>query len=192
MTDETHKGTVDMVDKEAVRPIYSELQGYLAQAPSGDVNGPYLCDGFWDRYNEAVDELASTTGRNYKRFRLTPQQGECYIEKDRYRQALGGLIARLHAEYLKDEPVPFPSYMPPTQINVNQQQQQSVEIQLQQEIQNIIDEKLPQATKEEKTFLQKIKGTMSTVKSASEFIALVLSTAKSMGIPIEQLARLFS
>ena len=58
---------------------------------------------------------------------LSSQTLEAFVRVLDYRQKLGGLIARLHAEYFYDEPAPFAG-MPSTIIQ--QTQSQSIDIQM--------------------------------------------------------------
>ncbi len=180
-----------MADKEAIRPIYSELQGYLAQAPD---EGSTRDMGVWGDYNETIKELNSLTEKSYDKFNLTPTRGgggSQYLMYDVYRGKLGGLIARLHGEYFSDEPAPFAS-MPSTIINQTQSQSQSVQVKILLEMNDLINEKLGKAEGKEKTFLEKIKAGLSTVKNAGELITLITAAAKTVGIPIDQLASIFS
>jgi hypothetical protein len=181
-----------MVDKETIRPIYSELQGCLAQAPS-DENRSYIDNAeFWEHYNTIIKELNELTGKDYNKYTLSSMRGSdsSFLFVSLYLLKIGGLIARLHAEYFKDEPVPFAN-MPSTIINQNQSQ--SVQIEFLLEVNNLINDKLKTAKEgsKEKSFLEKIKGSLSKVKSVSQLIPLIISTAKEMGISIDQLSDLF-
>lgn len=182
-----------MADKQAIRPIYSELQGYLAQAPDPK-SGSISDEAFWSQYNDSIQQLNSLTGKNYDRFQIIPLNGQLgpFIVKDTYRQKLGGLIAHLHGEYFSDEPAPF-AEMPSTIITQSQNQNQAVHIQLLLEVSDLINEKLGkfQDGSKEKTFLEKIKASLSSVKNVSQLVSLLLTTAHQLGITIEQLFNLF-
>jgi hypothetical protein len=185
-----------MENKQAIRPIYSELQGYLAQAPSssraGDQN--IYDQAFWCQFNDTIQELNTLTGKNYDRYKLTPVRGRThqFIPKDTYRQKLGGLIAQLYGEYFSDEVAPFAA-MPSTIISQSQNQNQSVQVQLLLEVNDLIHNKLGQVQdgSKEKTFLEKIKTSLSSVKNISQLVSLLLKTAQTLGITIEQLKDLF-
>lgn len=182
-----------MADKQAIRPIYSELQGYLTQVPAGEI-ALYIDEALSKQYNAAVQELKGLTDEDYDRFTLQPERDNhpnLVISKYLYRQKLAGLIARLYGEYFSDEVAPFAS-MPSMVVHQHQNQNQSVEIQLQQEVKNLIEEKLSKAEGKEKTFWENIKGGLSTVKNVSQLVSLIMTTAKAVGIPIEQLASLFT
>jgi hypothetical protein len=183
-----------MATKEVIRPFYSEFQGLLSQSP--DVNGSVKSlydENLWEHYNQTITELNKITGKNYDRFKLQPKRGQShfYLDIATYRGMIGGLISRLHGEYFSDEQVPF-SGMPTTIINQSQTQNQSIQMLL--EINDLLHEKLNKADpgSKEKTFLEKIKGSLSGIKSVSEFVLLLITTAKSMGITIDQLASLFN
>ena len=187
-----------MNSKQDIRPIYSELQGYLAQAPN-DEHKATIGDeerAIWEQYNDTVKELNVLTGKDYDRFQLAPvtipENGRQYAHVTVYRQKLGGLITRLHAEYFSDETPPF-AEMPSTIISQSQNQNQSFHVQLLLEVNDLIHKGLsttPEGSKE-KTFLEKIKGALSSVKSVSELIALLFTTAQTSGITIEQLRNMF-
>ncbi len=183
-----------MENEQAIRPIYSELQGYLAQAP-GEKIGHIYTQELWEQYNKTIQELNSVTGKDYNRYRLTPIRGgggRLHLPNDVYHQKLGGLIARLHAEYFSGEPTPF-AEMPSTIITQSQNQSQSVQVQLLLEVNDLIHEKLGefQDGSKEKTFLEKIKASLSSVKNVRQLVSLLLKTAKTLGITIEQLKDLF-
>ena len=188
-----------MASKEEIRPIYSELQGYLTQAPKNERNDWIYEQEFWVQYNSTVQELNLLTGsgEDYAKFKLTPivqhhgGVSTTHITKDMYRQKLGGLIARLHGEYFSDEPAPF-AQMPSTVISQNQSQ--SLQVQLLLEVNDLIHEKLGKAEdgSKEKTFLEKVKASLSSVKNISQLIVLLLKLAHDSGISIEQLKVLFS
>jgi hypothetical protein len=180
-----------MASKEEVRPIYAELQGYLTQIP--DKKEYFYIDNhfIWEQYNALIEELQKVTGRKYIRFLLVPNGGQ--IETILYRQNLGGLIARLHGEYFSNEVAPF-AEMPSTIITQSQNQTQSLHIQLLLEVSDLIHKKLstvPEGSKE-KTFLERIKASLSSVKDISHLVTLFMTTAHQLGITIEQLKTLFT
>jgi len=183
-----------MATKEDIRPLYSEIQGYLSQAPDTNEKTQVLRDkNLWEHYNQTINELNMVTGENYDRFKVEPQRSQLglYLYPTTYRGKIGGLISRLHGKYFSDEPVPF-SGMPTTVINQSQTQNQSIQMLL--EINDLLHEKLSKAESgsKEKTFLEKIKGSLSSIKNVSEFVLLLITTAKSMGITIDQLIALFN
>ena len=183
-----------MADKETIRPIYSELQGCLEQTPKPEKAYSTMDDEqAWNHYHSIIDELNELTGKDYNKFRVVPKRGQVrfMVNIGTYRQKLGGLIARLHGEYFSDEPAPFAS-MPSTIISQNQNQ--SVHIEFLMEFNNLINDKMNKVKEgtPEKKFLEKVRGTLSKVKNVSQFVTLVIMTAKEMGISLDQLASLFS
>ncbi|KKT77084.1 MAG: hypothetical protein UW73_C0028G0009 [Microgenomates group bacterium GW2011_GWB1_44_8] len=186
--------------KEKIRPIYSELQGYLAQAPKLENPLDRSSDKtLWTQVNNTINELNGVSAKNYDSFKLDPefmdQRGMIphhYIKISAYRMKLGGLIARLHAEYFSDEPAPF-SGMPTTIISQTQQQNQSFQIQMLLEIQSRIDEKIPKFDEDskEKKFLEKIKESLASVGNVSQLIALLLRVGKDIGLTVDQIFNIF-
>jgi len=185
-----------MASKEEVRPIYSELQGYLAQAPNtGDkINTAIYDEGFWEQFHNTINQLNEVTGKDYNRYKIEPLRGQMglFIRTLTYCQKLGGLIARLHGEYFSDEVAPF-AEMPSTIITQSQNQSQSLHVQLLLEVNDLIHKKLGtvQEGSKEKTFLEKIKASLSSVKDVSQLVSLLITTAQQVGITIEQLKTLF-
>lgn len=182
--------------KEKIRPIYFELQGYLSQAPELKNPADRTEDKtLWDQVNNTINELNTVSGKNYDNFKLNPvfinQRGlipHHAIKISAYRLKLGGLIARLHGEYFSDEPAPF-SGMPTTVISQTQQQTQSFQVQMLLEIQSKIDERVSKFDEgsKERTFLEKIKSSLVSVKNITELIMLILATGKGLGLTIEQI-----
>ena len=83
--------------------------------------------------------------------------------------------------------------MPSTVIQQSQDQSQSVHIEFMLDVNNFINDRL-HAAKEgstERTFLEKIRGSLNKVKNVSQLIPLIMQTAKEMGISIDQLSDLF-
>ncbi|OHB60659.1 MAG: hypothetical protein A2167_04585 [Planctomycetes bacterium RBG_13_46_10] len=185
-----------MAEKEKIRPIYHELQGYLSQAPDEKGARDVIYDSaYWEQYNSTIDELNNISGNNYDRFKISPVQGQAGLRVVicTYRSKLSGLISRLHGEFFSDEPAPF-SEMPTTVISQSQQQSQSFQIQMLLEIQSKIDEKLPkfdEGTKERK-FLEKVKSSLASIRNIAGLISLLLKVAKECGLSIEDLRNLFN
>jgi len=178
--------------KEKIRPIYEELQGYLSQTPLP--KEPYDSSddsSLWEQYNQAIEELNNISGKNYDRFRITPLSGGdgyTFIRLLVYRNKLGGLISRLYGEYFSGEPAPF-SGKPGTVITQTQQQSQSFQIQMLLEVQSKIDEKIPKFDKgsKERGFLEKIKGSLASVRNVAELISLLLKTGRDIGLTVDQI-----
>jgi hypothetical protein len=186
-----------MDNKLAIKTIYCELQGYLTHAPVNDKTSSIHDPAFWEQYNSSIAELNKVTGKDYNKFILTPRRGGgeshyLYLEKDTYRQKLSGLIAHLYGEYFSDEVAPFKE-MPSTIITQSQNQNQSVHVQMILEVSDLIHDKLSkvQEGSKEKTFLEKIKSSLSTVKDVGQLISLIMATAHELSIPIQELAKLF-
>lgn len=98
-----------MVEKEKIRPFYSELQGYLSQAPAdGGVSYDML-----EQVNQAIENLSRVTGEDYSRFKMVskvePDDDPLYaaLEVDLYRSKLDGLIMNIHGQYFSTERPPF-------------------------------------------------------------------------------------
>lgn len=180
--------------KNKVRPVYSELQGYLSQAPS---SGGFKIGNVRTLINKAICDLNIITSYDYNRYLI--QIEECYgspakeyLDTSVYKGKLGGLIARLHGEYFSDEQAPF-SGMPSTVINATQTQTQNIDIQMLLNIQSKIDEKLNQFAEgsKEKTFLQRLKGSLSGIKDVTQLFISLIAIAKELGISVDELSNIF-
>ncbi len=175
-----------MSDK--IRPIYTELQGYLEQAPP--LKNLFFDDeNVWLRYNDTIDELSNVSGEDYSRFKvkIKAYSGDSMVSVNEYRSNLSGLISRLYGAYFKDEQAPF-SGMPSTVIHQNQQQGQNVNVQILLEFRSFLDKKLNEVTDEkEKGFLEKIKAPLSGIKNVTDLIRLILSTGVETGMTIERI-----
>src|SRR3989344_1811442 len=99
-----------MDNKIQVAPIYSELQGYLSQAPD-KTSSSLTAEAVWERYNQTINELNSVSGNNYNDFLIKPKAsentGRLYVDVLDYRGKLGGIIGRLYREFFSDEIAPF-------------------------------------------------------------------------------------
>ena len=180
--------------KEKIRPIYSELQGYLAQAPEiKDASDSIYDLSIINQYNKTIKELSDISEKDYERFQIKGREikrGESYesVKIITYRGKIGGLVASLYGEYFSDEPAPF-SGMPNTVINQTQQQNQSFQVQMLLEIQSKIDEKISEFKEgtKEKNFLDKIKGSLSSIRNTTELLALILKSGKDFSLTVEQI-----
>jgi hypothetical protein len=180
--------------KKDVRPIYSELQGYLSQAPKANKSEDTISDkALWLQYNDTVNILSKITEEDYSRFRIEPIQGQYanFIRINTYRQKLGGLISRLHGEYFSAEPPPFIG-MPSTVITQTQQQVQSFSVIL-LDMQDKINEQIQNYDKgsEERKFLDKLKDSLRGITNVTQLFNQLFMLAKQFGLSIEQLERLF-
>ena len=179
--------------KEKIRPLYSELQGYLSQAPTARSPGDYSNDeSLWLQYNQSVDLLSAISEQDYSRFRIAPVRDkyEDFVRINTYRKKLGGLISSLHGEYFADEPSPL-SGSPSTIISQTQQQSQSIQMLL--DIQSKIDENLSKYTdgSPERGFLEKFKSSLGSVSSVTDLFKLCFKLAKDFGISIATLLKIF-
>lgn len=182
--------------KEKIRPIYAFFQGCLSQAPDMNKYPLIQSPSVWKLVNLKIDKLNTISGEDFSEYELSPIGRPHFSEEslatDTYRTTLGGLISELHGRYFSDEPAPF-SGMPST-VNIQTQlQNQTVHVQMLLEIQSKIDQKLQEYDEgtKEKTFLQKVKGSLSSIKDTVGLIALLLNTAKECGLSIDVLKSIF-
>lgn len=188
---------MNTTSKEKIRPTYSELQGYLAQAPRDEKQYALLTGEYtWEHYHSAIKELNDITEKDYDRFKVSPRRNEDYgpfITIGEYVTRLGGLISRLHAEYFADEPAPF-SGMPSTIITQQQAQTQSTNVKILLDLQSKIDSQISQYEEgtNERTYLEKIKAGLSDIRDVTELVRLLLRTGKDYGLTIDKILTFFS
>lgn len=188
--------------KDNIRPFYFELQGYFVEAPP--LSNVYSYDTVLvENLNDLINKISAITKEDYERFKvkiILPISDEhdsfvspATFQIQEYRSHLSGLISRLHGQFFLNESHPF-AEMPKTVINTTQMQSQSVDIQLLLTIQSKIDEQLPkfQEGSKEKNFLQKLKGSLVSIKDATQLLSQVVITAKNLGLSIDDLSRIFN
>lgn len=177
--------------KKKIRPLYSEFQGYLSQAPASSSTTDSISDEtMWNQYNDALKLLSDAAEKDYGRFRIDPKsyiQGSgSYVRVDTYRQKIGGLISNLHGEYFSDETPPF-SGMPSTVIT--QTQQQTMSIQLLLDIQSKIDELLPnlEVGSKKQKFLDKFKSILSSVSNVNDLLGKCMKLAHEFDLNVQDI-----
>jgi hypothetical protein len=73
--------------KKKIRPLYSEFQGYLSQAPTSSSSTASISDpDMWTQYNDALKLLSDKAEKDYDRFRIDPkisrQDSRLYVRVD--------------------------------------------------------------------------------------------------------------
>jgi hypothetical protein len=186
------------MDKEALRPYYMELQGFLSQIPLPKTTGEFLDDSkLWNKFNGLVDSIIKITNKSeYERFKIKAtdsSSGFSYVDIIFFRTQLSSLISFLHGEYYSTERPPF-SGPDPSSFNMNVTQSQTVSVQVMLfEFRDRIDEILPKVTDDkEKGFLNKLKSAIAPAKDYAQFLNIVLSLANQFGISTEALSKMFS
>lgn len=182
--------------KEKLRPFYSELNGYLSQAPIVEKQSDLITDeDVWTQYNKTVNSICNISQEDLSRF-LIKNIRDVGVGKSitliSYKQKLGGLISYLHSKYFPKEPAPFCTG-PSTVISQSQQQNQSVHIHMLLEIQSKIDEKIHgyKEGSKEKSFLQKLKSSLGSISNTTQLISQLLTHAKDFGLSFEDILKIF-
>lgn len=189
------------MNKEKIRPIYTELQGYFEEAPKAE-NGYFDEESIWDQFNKTIDELNEITGKNYDKFKIICKSilsdddfggGSKLVNVNLYRSNLAGLISKLYGEYFKDEINPL-SGKPSTIINQISSQNQSVNIQMIVDLTSTIEKKLSEVKKgsKEDDFLNKLKSSLVSVKSVADLINSIFSLGKEVGLTLAEISNIFS
>lgn len=177
-----------MSNRDQVKPIYQELQGYLQSIPTiSDLFSNTNDQGMWERYNQSIEELNKivvSDGKDYSKFLIKPitnANGGSFIRLLNLKNSISGIIDRIHGDYFTDESRPFTS-SPSTVIS--QTQSQSIDIVYVLNIQeNIISSlKNPNLEPKEKQFLEKVKAVLGTTKNTLELFAVILKIASEFGL----------
>ncbi len=170
--------------------------GYLSQAPLLK-ESPFLRDpSLAPQLHNCINQLIEITKQDYSRFKVTinPDSGESYIRNTEYRSKINGLIMNLHAQYFNDETTPF-SGTPSTIVQQSQNQNILTQIIMITEFQSLIDKQLYSSSnnldEKQKSFLEKLKGVLPTLKSATELITAILTLAQNLGLDISQIKKAF-
>lgn len=189
-----------MTDKEILRPLYMEFQGYLSQIPLA-TEKDYMeisHKPIWERHNNAVNELSELSGSDYSEFKVTDYQSGYgaqlqVINTLEMRHKLGGLISRLYGEYFKGELAPFGG-TPSTVINTSQSQSQVTQVEVVNQFQVFLDEKISKQKtgSNERKFLEKLKSAAGTAKSVADLVRLGMSIADKFGLTADQAAGLLT
>ena len=183
--------------KEKIQPIYKELQGYLSQTPlPKEINDVITNSMMPEQFNNTIDELNNLSGKNYDKFKIFPdleEPGYKPYSLMTYRQKIGGLIFKLHAEYFPKDNEPF-SGTPKTIITQNQLQNQSLHIQMLLDFQSLIDRRIPELNEgsKGKNFLEKMKESLHSVSSTIDLVNLILKTAGTVGLTLAELTKIIS
>lgn len=184
--------------EEKIKPIYAQLMGILSQTPSFSSSSTTISTvEIWENYNKVIDKLNNISGKSYDDFKVVPKYRTTssfpgsYVNGTFYRQQVNGLIMQLYGEYFSTENAPFSS-SPGIILSQNQQQNQSVQITIALDVQSLIDKQLYTGNlkEEEKSFLERLKQTLPTIKSATDLLNAVITTARSSGLTIEQVKQI--
>lgn len=190
-----------------IKTIYAELQGYLFAAPEerdyAKESGHVYNSDIWEHFNSTLKRLNRITDDKYSHFELNERyynikhiDGEVetyrYISISSYRRNLAGLIFSLHADYFPNEPSPI-SKSESGQIVLNQDihQEQSVSINIFKEQ---IEEKISSYAEgsKEKSFLEKLKGYVSTTNNITDIVRTTIGLAKKCGLSFDDISNIFS
>lgn len=175
--------------KENIRPIYSGLKGYLVVVSDEKNIWDEAATSICDQLNETIDELNSVTGQDYSRFKVNTRVvswnfGTTRIVVDTlvYKNNLSGLINRIQGEFFSDEPTS------PNQtgvvINNNQTQSQTQTLAITLEFQEKLLSQIPKYAEgtKEKSFLEKLKSSLSSVKTLTDILSNVLKIGGDLGL----------
>jgi hypothetical protein len=176
-----------------VRPLYSELRGYLAVAPDPDKKSRIFDANTWNQLNQTIDELNVATSEDYSKFKVQPFHeptsrdgaSRTVIRTQDYCDKLSGLINRLQGKFFSEEQAPPTGST--TVINANQSQSQSQQQSIAVDLAMLVAERRGEykTGTPERNFLDKLGETLKTAKGIKEIIQNILSIASATGVGIE-------
>ncbi len=181
--------------KNEIRPIYSELQGYLSQISKSNESYETIRDpSVWKNLNSSIDELSELASADYSKFKIEPQKGQfnsLFVTLTEYRNKVGGLVAKIHGKFFSDEPTPFTN-MPSTVISQQQSQTQSVDIKVILNLSEKINKEIGNYEEgtPERTFLEKVKEKLDEVKNNMDLIKIILEAGVFSGLAIKKIISL--
>ena len=181
--------------KEEVRPIYEALKGLLSSAPLPEKAGYLFEESTWNQYHKYVDRLNDITKENFNDYKLQilpDQDWGPKISVQEYRSQLNSLIMYLYGKFFHTDPQPF-SGQPDVVVNNTQNQSQTTQIIMISQIQDLIDKRLygEKLEEKEKSFLEKVKENLPSIKTSAELIQMIIAIAKSSGMDLSQVAKTF-
>ncbi len=179
-----------------VRPIYSELQGFLLTAPDPAKTNWIRELSLGQKVNQLITELNGVTGRNYDKYRIENRHeiinrsSLVIITSREYQSQLTSLIQRLKGEYSFDEIQPLP---PNTIIHQNQFQSQQQQQNIVVELALSVAEKKADYVKgtPQRKFLDELGEKLKTTKTISEIIATIFELATKAGVGLPFLLKIF-
>lgn len=175
--------------KEQIRPLYSELKGYLSAVPDKDTIYDSTATSICNQLNGTIDQLNSITNKEYNKFKINPrneQWNQSYrtiLSIIDYKNKLSGLINNIQGEFFSEEQVSLGG-QPSTIINTHQTQSQSQSLSIALELQEKIISEIPKHKEgsKERNFLEKMKFALPTIKSVTDVLSNALTIGANVGL----------
>lgn len=187
---------MDEIGKK-IRPLYSELRGYLSVAPEDHYVFDDMAINLSRQFNGTIDELNVASGQSYDKFKVQTKNIEwnrsmqTVIESLDYRNKLSGLINKLQGEFFSDEQIA--STHPSTVINAHQTQSQTQQQSIVVDIAMLVAEKRSQYADgtPERTFLDRLGEALKSARGVQDILNSIFSLATSTGVGLEFLKKIF-
>lgn len=177
--------------KESIKPYYEELKGMMENMPEENL---FIDKGISEKYNKTLQKISDLIPEilfdeysiQSEYVELQFQGGQQKIDRNQYRMKLGALIGQMRGRF------DFDSQSSNGGHTFIQNQVVSVELvlNLQEKIIKLIDN-YSEGTPE-RSFLEKVKESISTIKNGTDIIRIVLAEAQRAGISIDKLISIFT
>jgi hypothetical protein len=175
--------------KEKIRPLYSELKGYLSAVPEKETVYDTTATSICDQLNGTIDQLISITGREYNRFKINPRNERwnssyrTLLSVIDYKNKLSGLINNIQGEFFSEEQISSTG-QPSTIINTHLTQSQSQSLSVALELQEKIISEIPKHEEgsKERNFLEKLKSALPTIKTVTDVLSNALIIGADLGL----------
>ncbi|MFT5036613.1 MAG: hypothetical protein ACI9VM_000175 [Candidatus Azotimanducaceae bacterium] len=172
--------------KEQVKPLYEELKGIRSAIPDASL---FDDRGVSEKYHSLLDKLrAELPDLNTDEYKIRVKQSQRgpTIDTPDYKTKVESLIGNIKGRFDFDS----------TEFNNGHTfiQNQTVSVELVLNLQEKVIElrdKYKVGTPE-RSFLEKLKSSLSSIKDGADIIKIVLSEAKTAGLSVEKLISIFS
>jgi hypothetical protein len=171
---------------ELIKAYYEELKGMREAIP---VAGWFDDDGISEKYHQTLNKLSKVISNfEINEYKVQPRhlaQRGMIIDTNQYKTNINSIIGHLKGRF------DFDNNQSASGHTFIQNQSVSIELvlNLQEKIINL--EREYEEGTPEKTFLQKLKKSLSSIKDATDVVGTVLSEAQKAGVTLEKLTSMF-
>lgn len=188
---------MDKEKQQQVEVVYEQLLGLFhglgtPKADSHECGGPIV------QYQQTIKKLHELTGEDVDHFLpdVTRNNRGIWYKPIDLKAQVSSLLSWIRASYLPNKETPHYALQSSATTSINQTVNQEVNVM--QVVTLDIAELLTAKQEEfnegspERTFIQRVKGGLRTVKDTAALLALIAETAQQCGLTADQLSKIFS